>query len=155
MYSTAALSLLAAHLVMATDLVIAALAGDAISDTDGDDDSHRDCDEMPGCVAAVSHKVAAVSHVMHAECGAAVSHKECDLVAKTVSVGNKKEQSEVESAQVCVFFLPLRRPPTPTFVYVRICIRMCICTYVCTLPHPPAPTPTHTHPHPPAPAPQH
>ena len=59
---------------MATDLVIAALAGDAISDTDGDDDSHRDCDEMPGCVAAVSHKVAAVSHVMHAECGAAVSH---------------------------------------------------------------------------------
>ena len=111
---------------MSADLMMAALADEAMSDTDGDDGSHKDhtdCDEMPGCVAAVSHKVAAVSHVMHAECGAAVSHKECDLVAKTVSVGNKKEQSEVESAQVCVFFLPLRRPPTPTFVYVRICIR--------------------------------
>ena len=86
---------------MSADLMMAALADEAMSDTDGDDGSHKDhtdCDEMPGCVAAVSHKVAAVSHVMHAECGAAVSQEECALVAKTFSVENKKRQSDVKHA---------------------------------------------------------
>ena len=79
---------------MSADLMMAALADEAMSDTDGDDGSHKDhtdCDEMPGCVAAVSHKVVAVSQVMHAECGAAVSQEECALVAKTFSVENKKD----------------------------------------------------------------
>ena len=83
---------------MATHLVMAALAGEAISDTEGEDVSHEECDEMAtngmnaGCDAAVSHKECdkKATNVMHAGCDAAVSHKECDLVTKTVRGGNKK-----------------------------------------------------------------